>query len=69
MVECDECFGGGKLTDDVMRQPMSDLMDEILRDDEKGVHSRTRDAINSGMIKFKTCEVCGGDGQIPLPPL
>lgn len=64
-VDCEHCEGDGRVTDDQFEQPWPKVMREILKDEETEARSRTRDAIESGALKFIECDACAGTGKLP----
>jgi hypothetical protein len=51
---------------DQFRQPKPAVLREILVDERGGGRSRTRDAVESGSLRFIQCDGCGGSGRIQL---
>lgn len=53
------------MTFDQFQQAKPAVLREILKDEENGGTSRTRDAVLSGSLKFAPCDQCNGEGKVP----
>lgn len=66
LVPCGVCSGSGSVTDDPSPISLALVMEEIERDEEEGISSRTRLAVEQGAIRFVSCSACRGEGMVPV---